>query len=198
MSNIGTLYVYELDNGTVKVGRTSQPDTRMAKHTAAAKAHGRVIQRYWSSQPHENSDASESVLIDMMKLDATGVIGREWFLGVSFVRATEYAEIAVLRVVDDAEYYTRLMDAVTLVESHTGKQLGVIIRSAEYSNEVLNYFQQDEASEIGSASAYRFYRDNGGNLTQKQFVAALESAGYKRRRTSEGMRVRGLAFPDED
>ncbi len=83
------LYVVELGGGRIKVGQTVNPQTRIATHRAAARAHGLVPGREWVSPPGKGRH--EQSLKEFCERRATECHG-EYFAGVSFDDAATYAE----------------------------------------------------------------------------------------------------------
>jgi hypothetical protein len=63
-STLGSyLYIVEFNTGTIKVGRTRCPETRLKNHATAARPHGITVARQWVSQPHWLARDNEDKLI---------------------------------------------------------------------------------------------------------------------------------------
>lgn len=78
------LYVVEFDQGTIKIGYSTNPELRMQ----AFATHGSVfrirVQRHWVSDPHVGASLNEKTLIRWCKERALEVSGKEWFYGLDF------------------------------------------------------------------------------------------------------------------
>lgn len=84
MPELACLYVVEFDQGTIKVGYSSNPELRMQ----AFATHGSVFRirvlRHWVSEPHMGASLNEKTLINWCKKRAVEVSGKEWFYGLEF------------------------------------------------------------------------------------------------------------------
>lgn len=89
---MGSLYVCEFSNGTIKVGRSIDPVTRIANHADRVSCVGidLVQSRVFGCF---GSDAySESELIRKCAATAEGIRGNEWFEGLEFDAVCLWAE----------------------------------------------------------------------------------------------------------
>jgi hypothetical protein len=59
----GYVYVIEFNSGTVKVGHSRNPQTRVKLVAGAARPHGIAVTRQWISQPHLDSQRNEEHLL---------------------------------------------------------------------------------------------------------------------------------------
>lgn len=98
----GYVYVVELQNGTVKVGRTGNPERRINEHNRNALAQQGAVARSWASSAHRNSPATEQQLIDFCRRTfGEPVVGREVFANADFDRTVRYASRLPLHLVTD-------------------------------------------------------------------------------------------------
>lgn len=111
----GYLYMVELENGTVKVGRTTNPFVRMRNHSRIAAKLGVPVLRWWVSEPHRGVEISEARLIAEATSRATEVGGKEYmrgvrmddliaFVGTLGLRPSTPAEAAEDEARDDAKF----------------------------------------------------------------------------------------------
>ena len=89
--NAGCIYVIEFSNGTVKVGRSSTPDTRLATHRSQGRKFGADITDQWVSPRHAEWHANEAKLISIAKELGGTPAAAEYFTGVAFADITERA-----------------------------------------------------------------------------------------------------------
>lgn len=83
--NVGCIYVIEFSTGTIKVGRSGTPDTRLAAHRSDGRKYGAAIKDHWVSQPHAEWQQNEMRLIGIAKeLGGTIAAGAEYFTGLAF------------------------------------------------------------------------------------------------------------------
>lgn len=94
------LYVVEFDQGTIKIGYSTNPEARMQ----AFATHGSVFRvrvlRHWVSEPHIGASLNEKTLIAWCKKRAVEVSGREWFYGLEFAEVKK----AIQQMVDNDGY----------------------------------------------------------------------------------------------
>lgn len=190
MSKLEYLYVIEFQNGTVKVGRTTNPDKRLSDHRSTGKALGVPVTRAWVSDAHEGSEATEQMLLNVL---GQATEGREWFREVMFLHAVERATDIVQADTEPAVFAKRLREAQDLLEAYTGRKFSVT--PPKRGQDVLSFFELNEDARIMSSQAFEYYQSKGGVLSQKQFVAALEQEGIRRRRTTYGTQWTGIAIP---
>lgn len=88
---ISSLYVVELDQGTIKVGYSSQPETRVRSFVYQAAKFGIGVARHWVSDPKVTAFLFEKALIDRCAVRATSVHGDEWFRGLVFEEVKAHA-----------------------------------------------------------------------------------------------------------
>lgn len=80
----GHVYVLLFDSGTVKVGSTADPRTRIRTHRLTAEGFGLSITACWVSRRFEGYLGAEGRLIAAAERMCSAVSGREWFRGVDF------------------------------------------------------------------------------------------------------------------
>jgi len=91
-AGVGYLYVIQFSSGTIKVGRTGDPASRLRGHRRHAWAFGVSIARAWVSNAHPEHEATETRLIDFAASTATGDRARrEFFHGADFDKLVRYA-----------------------------------------------------------------------------------------------------------
>lgn len=83
-AELAHLYVVEFDQGTIKVGYSTNPELRMQ----AFATHGSVfrirILRHWVSEPHMGASLNEKTLLKWCTNRAVETSGKEWFYGLEF------------------------------------------------------------------------------------------------------------------
>ena len=89
---VGFVYVIEFSNGTVKVGRTENPDSRMSAHAAAGKKFGALITDKWLSPQHSEWLANETRLKGIAAELGGTVAAQEYFTGVGFADVVARAQ----------------------------------------------------------------------------------------------------------
>lgn len=92
MTDLGCIYVVEFGSGTVKVGRTVDPDQRMGHYERHAAIHGDVVVTHWVSPRHANHVGNELLLIRYCTVNGRVIAGREYFQGVSFGDVKDFAK----------------------------------------------------------------------------------------------------------
>lgn len=115
----GSLYVIEFDNGTVKVGRSTQPTVRIRQHGANADVFGIAISQTWTSDPVGNLTETEAAALDAVRPLARRVVKSEWLQGVSFDTAVKLVAIAVTETgapVDQSDLHEPLTPRRTRVD----------------------------------------------------------------------------------
>lgn len=81
----GRIYVVEFSNAIIKVGRTANPQRRIATHSATAEPMGVHVDRVWLSEVHANFEANERGLIQFGQSARGEQIRSEYFAnGPSF------------------------------------------------------------------------------------------------------------------
>ena len=194
----GHVYVLLFMNGVVKVGRTSNPATRIDAHRHNADAHGNPLTNYWVSKKLVNMEEAEHRLIAYCQDRGMCVAGKEWFRAVPYMELVDFA-IGMSTAFEDPDGVTsyEIDRAVALLTA-----LGYTVhRPAETSadTDVTSYFVRDEGSRIQSSEGYRMYRDAGGVLTQKEWIAALErELNAERKRTNKGTVLVGISWEPVD
>lgn len=192
MSELSHLYVIEFENGTIKVGRSSDIATRINHHKATGAALGVPVSRVWQSEAHENSHDSENRLLAALPASCSG---REWFREVLFNDVIKVAENIVELSTDPEMYFKRLHDAVKIVEAHTGTRVCLTPRdTSRFNLDIQKYFIWDESAFLMSSVAFEHYVQRGGSLAQKHFVSELENQGVIRKRSNDGSRLYGIAL----
>lgn len=96
----GYLYVIQMSDGMIKVGRTRRKDDRLSAHRTFAKNAGVLVVKHSFSQLLTDINEKEMQLISFCQKNSTACRSREWFDGVnynevcnfmmSFAPATEY------------------------------------------------------------------------------------------------------------
>lgn len=93
-NRLGEGYVYAIAfcSGTVKVGKTTSPDHRLARYKQTAAMHGDSILNLWMSSSHPQFERNERSLIAFCASRGERVAGREYFRGVPFAGVLEFAQ----------------------------------------------------------------------------------------------------------
>lgn len=144
------IYVCVFTTGTVKVGRGSCVEARIANHRAMGKCFG-VNMLTHMTFPCGNTVPAERELIQWCADNSDSVVSREWFVGVNVAACQQAAtEIAAKYQAKAASIYPILFEKVT---SHFRAKAG------DYSREEAAYL---EARKMVSAS---------GALTPESFVS---------------------------
>lgn len=97
----GYIYVIEFSNGTIKVGNTTDPASRLGSHASTASAFNITADRVWISSPHATYIRSENRLIEATAHIAGGRRRREYFSGVSFETVRDLAQSIASTTVRD-------------------------------------------------------------------------------------------------
>lgn len=79
-----SLYVVEFDQGTVKIGYSTDPDARIKSVMYQGAVFRHKIIRHWISEPHTGAYLNEKTLIEWCAVRASEVNGKEWFVGLEF------------------------------------------------------------------------------------------------------------------
>lgn len=87
----GRLYVIEFSSGVVKVGRSSQLETRLALHGRAARRLGVSIVNGWSSNILADSVKAERLLLERVAIGAERSLDGSEYFYTSFARAVALA-----------------------------------------------------------------------------------------------------------
>lgn len=87
----GYLYALHFANGLVKVGRTSDPPTRIGDHIREGQSHGNPVRLQWLSVFIVHLQKAERELIDWCRAQpgAVQVRGHEWFMGLDYEDVVE-------------------------------------------------------------------------------------------------------------
>jgi hypothetical protein len=88
----GYVYILGFDNGTVKVGSTSNPRDRVAALVGHAEGLGVTLVDYWISGAHEAHQATERRLLAAARGQAEAVRRQEYFTGVGFAALVSCAQ----------------------------------------------------------------------------------------------------------
>lgn len=78
------IYVVEFDQGTFKVGYSTNPEQRMQAFATHASVFRIRIIRHFASEPHVGASLNEKTLIAWCKKRAVETCGKEWFYGLDF------------------------------------------------------------------------------------------------------------------
>ncbi|WP_280499418.1 GIY-YIG nuclease family protein [Nocardia cyriacigeorgica] len=114
VGGLGYVYVLGFDNGTVKVGNTTNPGRRIGSHDSNARKYGNRITDWWLSPPHQTYVDNESELIRTVGTWASGVEGREYFQGCGFDDVVHVAKKLPFTYLDAIEVGRRLFKAEQL------------------------------------------------------------------------------------
>lgn len=104
------LYVVQFSSGTVKVGRTRSPASRLKKHAATARGHGITVLAQWISQEVANAPELERELIAHCSRHFTPLNTGEFFADapiaevLAFVATLEGATGGRLRMTQAATF----------------------------------------------------------------------------------------------
>lgn len=85
------LYVIGYSSGTIKVGYSRVPGTRIGTHAAEAIRHGVEVTSVWVSESHGEFVANEEALKTWCDSACSGRLGAEYFTGISTASAVEVA-----------------------------------------------------------------------------------------------------------
>lgn len=77
--DLGHIYVVEFTSGVVKVGKSTDPRSRIATHRQLARMHGGEVRNTWVSHLHYFSGEAERELIEYCARIGQLVVGREYF-----------------------------------------------------------------------------------------------------------------------
>ncbi|MET8278194.1 GIY-YIG nuclease family protein [Micromonospora sp. NPDC005174] len=87
----GHVYILLFNNGTVKVGSTTNPSVRIRTHQVAAANFGLSLTRFWVSRSFVGHIEAETDVIAAAMQVCASVVGREWFQGVDYDALVERA-----------------------------------------------------------------------------------------------------------
>jgi hypothetical protein len=95
----GYIYVLQFSSGRVKVGYTADIKARLTAHNSSAKVHGIRIEEKWVSPFHKEARFNEKRLIGFCRSVVGAEYTGEYFTGVSFATAVEFAssELTITR-----------------------------------------------------------------------------------------------------
>jgi hypothetical protein len=100
--SVGHVYVFELSNGTIKVGRTANPWQRMEQHLKQAAPFELRVVRLWLSVPHLDAAEVERHLLGYARQNAAGQVLDEYFTGLDFDSIARFAASVPFKPADDA------------------------------------------------------------------------------------------------
>ena len=86
--NQGVCYLIAYDNGTIKAGKSIRIMARVNEHRAASKRFGINISHVFHTEPHDDFDATERLMLSTLKSIALNEYG-EYFKGVQFDHAVQ-------------------------------------------------------------------------------------------------------------
>lgn len=86
------VYVVLFNTGSLKVGRTRDPSTRLKSHATNGRPHGISVAAQWLSQPHLLARKNESRLIGYCSSRYTSLNGGEFFSGAKAEDVVSFAE----------------------------------------------------------------------------------------------------------
>lgn len=85
------LYVCLFSNGHIKVGRSIEPNSRIASHADRVACMGVSLDESYVTECPDASEARERVLIDRCATLATERFQSEWFAGLTFAEVCKFA-----------------------------------------------------------------------------------------------------------
>jgi hypothetical protein len=85
------LYVCAFDNGAIKVGRSSDPDSRVAQHEDRVSCFGVLLAEKHTVECVGHIIAAEAELIRRCTDAATKRLKHEWFFGLAYAEVREWA-----------------------------------------------------------------------------------------------------------
>lgn len=104
----GYIYVIEFCSGIIKVGKATNPRSRIGMHASDAIRMGRQITRSWISSVHENYHDNELLLITYGNRRGTVTAGLEYFTGISYKVFRRYAKSLPVAPLDHASHQRHL------------------------------------------------------------------------------------------
>jgi hypothetical protein len=108
----GCIYVIAFSDGSIKVGKTRRPKSRLRTHLNKAAEHGLEMVNLWISGEHVEYAENETALIDSLSARAE-VRVRETFTGTSFDDATRLAAELPRTRLSETEIAERLQAEAT-------------------------------------------------------------------------------------
>ncbi|MEU6709978.1 GIY-YIG nuclease family protein [Nonomuraea sp. NPDC046802] len=88
---VGYVYVVELSNGLIKIGRTANPRKRMEQHLRQAGPFELKIVRLWLSVVHRDPVQVEKLLLSYGRQHSTAQVLDEYFKGLGFASTVRFA-----------------------------------------------------------------------------------------------------------
>lgn len=88
----GHIYLIEFSEGTTKVGFSTKPEKRLSQHASGVAGFGIGITRSWVSEAFDSASTAESVLISWCALNCAKHRKSEYFTGIDFTDAVEWAK----------------------------------------------------------------------------------------------------------
>ena len=92
------LYVCRFSNGHIKVGRSIEPQSRIASHVERVSCMGVSLADHRTFPVIGPADLAESALIDLCAAVAEKRNKSEWFIGVDYAVACEWAAECATRI----------------------------------------------------------------------------------------------------
>ena len=146
---MGSLYVCEFSNGTIKVGRSIDPVSRIASHVDRVACVGVELLR---SQVYFCADSdvySETELIRECASLAESIRGNEWFVGLEFETVCSWAErCAGLTAPVESEKAVIGLEALQLAVELCGSQSAFAKRMGVNFQVVWNWLNRDKRAPI--------------------------------------------------
>lgn len=90
IAGCGYVYAIAFSNGSVKVGSTADPETRIKTHRENAKAFEIQIVDLWLTDAHVNYLLSEQIALGIARSRSTKVLRKENFAGIDFKSMTSW------------------------------------------------------------------------------------------------------------
>lgn len=100
---VGHVYVIELSNGIIKVGKTANPIERISEHATAAAPYDFKIVRLWLSIAHRNPAEVEKLLVAYGRRSRSRRVREEYFKDLDFAKVVRFANGIDYQPIDPAE-----------------------------------------------------------------------------------------------
>ncbi len=102
----GHVYIVEFTSGTVKVGKTTSPEQRLAHYRQTSAIHGGSVLNHWMSPSHPGFHGNESSLIGFCRTHGERAVGKEYFRGLAFAEVLAFAQsLSYFSLVDLGIYH---------------------------------------------------------------------------------------------
>ncbi|MFI6595013.1 GIY-YIG nuclease family protein [Nonomuraea sp. NPDC050536] len=102
------VYVVQFNSGTIKIGRTGNPASRLKSHATAARPHGIFVAAQWLSQPHPLARRNEIQLVEFCHTHFKSTNDGEYFMDARVDDVIAFAEtLPVSQHMTDRLQFTR-------------------------------------------------------------------------------------------